>query len=177
MQKTTGLQRATGRDQSEWFALLDDWGAKGRPYREIADWLCGEHQLSRWWAQKLIVEYEQERGIRPPEIRPGGTFEVGSSKTVAAPVERAYEAFVDERRRNKWLTDAKLSLSNSQPARSARFDWEDGGSRVNVIFQRKGPSKTTVSVTHGQLPNQREAERTKARWKSRLDNLKTFLES
>jgi hypothetical protein len=50
--------------REEWFAVLDQWGAAGRPYREIASWLTGEHGLSAWWAQKLIVEYEQARGIR-----------------------------------------------------------------------------------------------------------------
>ena len=61
--------------------MLDAWGAAGRPYREIADWLTGQHDLSNWWAQKLIVEYEQARGLRPPGVRPDGTFEVSASKT------------------------------------------------------------------------------------------------
>jgi uncharacterized protein DUF4287 len=65
MSMIDGVQRSTGRGRGEWFALLDAWGASGRRYREIADWLMGEHDLSRWWAQNLIVEYEQARGLRP----------------------------------------------------------------------------------------------------------------
>jgi hypothetical protein len=41
-----GLRRATGRDRDGWFAVLDAWGAAGRPYREIDDWLVIEHGLS-----------------------------------------------------------------------------------------------------------------------------------
>ena|SRR6266508_6912405 len=92
----TGVRRVTGRDRAEWFELLDAWGAAGRPFREIADWLTGEHALSRWWAQKLIVEYEQARGLRPAGVRPSGTFAVTASKTVGVLVDR--DGFLIERR-------------------------------------------------------------------------------
>jgi hypothetical protein len=177
MAEKDGVRRATGRDRGEWFALLDGWGAAGRPFREIADWLTGEHGLSRWWAQKLIVEYEQARGLRPPGVRPGGTFEVTASRTVAAPVERAYDAFVNARQRRRWLADGRMSLRTSQPGSSARFDWEDGSTRVNVDFTAKGPSRATVAVAHSRLADADEAEATKAMWKRRLAELKSFLES
>ena len=170
------VRRATGRDRDEWFALLDAGGMAGRPYREIADWLTGEHDLSKWWAQKLIVEYEQARGLRDPGVRPDGTFEVGTSKTVAVPVETLFDAFVDTRRRRKWLTDGTMSLRTSQVGRSARFDWEDGSTRVNAGFEDKGPSKSTVAVSHARLADPGEAEKTKALWKERLAGLKSFLE-
>jgi uncharacterized protein YndB with AHSA1/START domain len=177
MAKQDGVRRATGRDRDEWFALLDGWGAAGRQYRESADWLMREHDLSRWWAQKLIVEYEQARGLRPPGVRPDGTFEVSASKTVAARVERVFDAFVNARLRRKWLTDGRMSLRTSQPARSARFDWEDGSTRVNVGFIDKGPSRSTVAVAHERLADADKAETTRAMWKERLAELKSFLES
>src|ERR671914_460765 len=101
MEKMTGIRRATGRERDEWFALLDKSGARGREYREIADWLTDRHGLSRWWAQKLIVEYEQDRGVRQPGVRRNGTFEVTASKTVAVPCDRLFDAFVDSRRRRR----------------------------------------------------------------------------
>jgi hypothetical protein len=177
MGKIDGVQRATGRSRDEWFALLDAWGAAGRQYREIADWLMGKHDLSRWWAQKLIVEYEQARGLRPPGVRPDGTFEVSASKTIAVPAERLFDAFVNARRRKKWLTDGRMSLQTSQPVRSARFKWEDGSTRVNVLISEKGPAKSTVAVAHEKLADAEEAESTKAIWKERLAELKSFLES
>jgi hypothetical protein len=36
---SSALLSATGRNYAEWFQLLDAWGAPGRAYREIADWL------------------------------------------------------------------------------------------------------------------------------------------
>ncbi len=177
MPKVEGVQRATGRTRDEWFAVLDAWGAPGRPYREIADWLTGEHELSRWWAQKLIVEYEQERGLRPPGVRPNGTFEVSASKTVEVPVERLFDAFVDSRQRRKWLTNGRMSLRTSEPARSASFDWDDGSTRVSVGFMDKGTSKSTVAVSHARLADAHQARSTKGMWRERLVELKSFLES
>ena len=176
MARIDGVRSATGRDRNEWFTLLDAWGAASRQYREIADWLMREHQLSRWWAQKLIVEYQESRGLRPPGVRPDGTFEVGASKTIAVPLKRLFDAFVDTRQRKRWLMDGRMSLRTSQPGRSARFDWGDGSTRVNVEFEEKASTKSMVAVTHAGIADGADAETTKARWRERLSELKSFLE-
>lgn len=171
-----GMRRATGRDRGGWFAVLDAWGAAGRPYQEIAAWLTGEHGLSSWWAQKLIVEYEQARGLRAAGVRPDGTFTVGASKTVAVPAERLHAAFVDAEVRELWLPGALIRERTSQPGRSARFDWDDGATRVNVSVAAAGEAKSQVAVEHERLPDARAAEEAKAHWRERLDVLKAVLE-
>lgn len=176
MGKADGVRRATGRDREGWFALLDGWGAQGCDYREISDWLRAEHNVSRWWAQKLTVEYEQSRGLRAPGVRRDGTFEVSASKTVAVPVDFLFDAFKDSRRRKSWLTDGKMSLETSQPDRSAHFTWEDGTTRVKVGFVDKG-SKSTVAVVHDRLPDADIAATTKIMWKKRLAELESYLEA
>lgn len=174
--RSAGLQSATGRDRAEWFTLFDEWGAACRPYREIAGWLTGEHGVSEWWAQKLIVEYEQDRGLREPGARPDGTFAGGASKTVAAPVERVFEAFVDPSVRDRWLPDAGLRDRTAQPGRSARSDALDG-SRVNVTFAGKGADRAQVAVEQERLPDAAAAEQAKIDWRERLTVLKSLLES
>jgi uncharacterized protein YndB with AHSA1/START domain len=173
---SSGVQRATGRDRPEWFAILDRRGAPGRPFREIADFLKDQHGLSHWWAQKLIVEYEQDRGLRPPGARPGGTFSVGASKTVNVPVERLFEAFVDARLRRRWLAGARMRARTSVEGRSARFDWLEGGTRVAATFVDQGEAKSQVAVEHELLPNAKAAEKMKAYWRERLGALKELLE-
>jgi hypothetical protein len=76
----------------------------------------------------------------------------GASRTIAVPAEVAFDAFVDSRQRKSWLTDGTMSLRTSQPGRTARFDWENGSTRVSVSFEEKGPSKTAVAVAHERLP-------------------------
>ena len=176
MVEIEGVQRATGRGREEWFALLDEWGASGREYKQVAEWLTGEHELSKWWAQKLIVEYQQARGLRAPGVRPDGTFEVTASKTIAVPVGRLFDAFVKDSQRSKWL-ETRMSLRTAQDERSARFDWEDGSTRVNVDFVAKGSSKSGVAIAHGRLADAKVAAATKEEWKDRLGDLKAYLET
>ena len=173
---SAALRRSTGRDRAEWFAMLDTWGAAGRSYRDIADWLTGEHGVSSWWAQKLIVEYEQARGSRDAGVRPDGTFAGGASKTIAAPVQRVFDAFVDESLRERWLPGVVLRERTSQAGRSARFDWDDGASRVNVTFAALGDTKSQVAIEHDHLPDARTAAERKAFWRERLTTLKALLE-
>lgn len=173
---SAALRRATRRDRGEWFATLDDWGAGGRPYREIADWLTGEHGVSAWWAQKLIVEYEQSRGLRDAGVRPDGTFAGGASKTIQVPVQRLYDAFVDASVRERWLPSVVLRERTSQAGRSARFDWDDGASRVNVTFAALGNGKSQVAIEHDHLFDARAAAERKAFWRERLAALKSLLE-
>ena len=42
--------------------------------------------------------------------------------------------FVDATLRERWLPGAVMRVRTSQAGRSARFDWDDGASRVNVNF-------------------------------------------
>jgi hypothetical protein len=172
----SGIERATGRDREEWFGTLDEWGAKGRPYREIAEWLTTEHRMSDWWAQKLIVEYEQARGVRQPGVRPDGTFEAGASKTLAVPVARAYAAFVAEDIRSQWLPGESLSeREGARPGKVVRFDRPDG-TRIAVQFDSPATDKTTVAVVHQRLADVDAAEAAKAYWRERLSALKDLVE-
>ena len=171
-----GVRKATGRGREEWFALLDAWGAAGRQYREIADWLTGTQGLSNWWAQKLIVEYEQARGLRPPGIRPDGTFEVSASKTVAVPAATLVEAFLDPARRERWLPGSDMRQHGSDTGRSLR---STGGRRLtgDRDVTAAGETKSHVVVQHQRLPDAGSAGEMKTYWRERLAALKTLLES
>ena len=103
-------------------------------------------------------------------------FAITASKTVAVPVERLYEAFVNGSRRKRWLPDGKLRVRTSSKPKSARFDWGDGTTRVNVGFTAKGGGKSAVALEHSRLADEKEAERMKAYWRDRVVALKKLLE-
>ncbi|MGH2756804.1 MAG: DUF4287 domain-containing protein [Actinomycetota bacterium] len=177
MAKPETVRKATGRTQDEWYSLLDKWGARGRAYKELSSFLTDKHGMSRWWAQKLIVEYEQDRGIRDPGIRRNGTFEVSASKTVSVPATRLLDAFVDPRQRRRWLVDGGLKLLDSNDSHSAKFSWDRGSSRVIVTVTPKHRAKATVSIAHDRLTDPKQAQLMKAFWRERLSDLKTALET
>jgi hypothetical protein len=168
------LRRTTGRDRAEWFAVLDAWGAGGRPYREIAEWLKTEHGLSNWWTQKLIVEYEEARGLRDPGVRRDGTFEVGASKTFDAPVEVILDAFASAGR-GQWLPDVALDEID-RAADRVRFAWTDG-SRVTVSASRASSGRTLVVVQHDRLGDPSTADTMKTFWRERLTELERILQA
>jgi hypothetical protein len=163
------LAERTGRPWSEWIALLDEWGAVERPHKEIATHLSEAHGVPGWWAQQITVGYERARGLRDARQRRGGGYEVSTTRTVNVAVERLYEAFL--------ALDLPLSVRTTRPNRSARFDWEDGATRVIVDFEAKGDAKSTISLVHERLPDAETAERTKAAWRERLAALKAELEN
>ena len=165
----------TGHTWPEWYALLDEWGAADRPHGEIAAWLNSEHGVTSWWSQEVTVGYEVAIGRRRPGERAGG-FSVTASKTIAVSVERLFAAFVDEDLRARWLPGVSLRLRVSTPPRSARFDWEDGSSRVAIGFTAKGETRSAVAVGHERLPDAEAADAMKALWRVRLAELQHLLE-
>jgi hypothetical protein len=169
------IRRRTGRGWEEWFDLLDDWGAIARPHREIARWLRSEQGIDGWSSQSVTVSYERARGLRAVGEHADG-FAITASKTVAVPVERLYDAFVDASFRERWLPDGVLRERTATRPRSARFDWGDGATRVIVGFDAKGETKSTVSLEHAKLPDAAEAERMKTFWRERVAALKEVLE-
>lgn len=166
---------STGRGWQEWFGVLDEWGAASRSHTEIARWLRAEHGVAGWYSQSITVGYERARGLRAPGQRPDG-FAVGASRTIAVPVERLFEAFDDESLRGRWLPAADLRLRTATAPKSARYDWEDGSTRVIVGFEAVDEAKSRVSLSHERLPDAETADEMKAWWRQRLGALKSQLE-
>lgn len=170
------LREATGHPHGHWFDLLDRWGAGERDHATIASWLVEVHRLDDWWAQTVTVDYERARGLRPKGGHRDGTFDANASKTVNVPLGELYEAVVDADRRERWLPGGKLIERTARPNRSARFDWGDGRTRVNVYFTAKGAGKSQVSLQHQRLADRESAEERKRFWRDRLGALKALLE-
>ena len=170
------IRRRTGHGWEHWFDLLDEWGGTERPHKDAARWLQEEHGSGGWNSQAIVVSYERARGLRAVGEHADG-FTVTASRTVAVPVDRLYEAFVDESLRREWLPDAELRERTATRPRSARFDWGDDGTRVVVGFEAKGDAKSTASLAHEKLPDAGAAERMKAFWRERVAALKEVLEA
>jgi hypothetical protein len=171
------IRERTGRGWEEWFDLLDDWGAMERTHRETARWVAEQLGIGPlvWEAQAVTSSYEQARGLRAVGETEQG-FAASASRTVAVPVERLFDAVVDESLRRSWLPDGELSERTATRPKSARFDWGDGSSRVMVAFSAKGEEKSTMALQHVRLADLAEAERMKAYWRERVTALKEELE-
>ncbi|MEU8244631.1 hypothetical protein [Nonomuraea sp. NPDC048916] len=172
------IRQRTGRGWEEWFDLLDAAGMARRPHRDIARWVAESQGVVplAWTAQAVTVSYERVRGGRAVGQRSDG-FAISVSRTVGAPVDRLFTAFVDEAERRLWLPDARLRQRTATRPRSARFDWGEDGTRVNVTFVAKGDGRSTVTVEHVRLADADEAEKARQWWRQRMAMLTSALES
>jgi uncharacterized protein YndB with AHSA1/START domain len=123
----------------------------------------------------VTVSYERARKLRAVGEHSDG-FTITASKTVAVPVDRLYEAFVDESLRRRWLPDGELRERTATKPKGARYDWGSGETRLVVWFEAKGEAKSVVALQHERLADAGEAERMKAFWRDRVAALKQVLE-
>lgn len=171
---STALIDATGNDYHHWFAALDAWRAGEHTAGEARAWLREEQGISAWWAQKLVVEYEQIRGTRVPGARADGTVTIGVSRTMPAPAARAFTAVTDPELRVRWLPDVPLTPRTATPNRSARFDGPDG-TRINILVEPTREDRATVTIEQERLPMTVDQDDAKAAWTTRLHNLRALL--
>lgn len=175
MTSDDALRSTTGRTWGEWVAILDDWGAETKPHRDIARWLNRDLGVDGWWAQQITVGYEIVIGRRVVGQRSDGRFSATATRTMAVAVEELIDAVVDEHRREEWLPGAPLRPRRSTAEHTARFDWDDGASRVVFWFEPLGEAKSRLAMEHERLPDKAETDRMKAYWRAALVRLRDLL--
>jgi uncharacterized protein YndB with AHSA1/START domain len=168
------VKAKTGKTWSRWFKHLDAAGAKKMTHREIVAHLSEKHGVRPWWTQMVAVTYEQARGLRDKHQKPEG-YEISVSRTIDAPLNKAFKAWTDEKTRKKWLP-ANLAIRKATTNKSLRISWEDGKTSVAVAFLPKGDGKSQVVAQHSKIPDAKGAAKMKKFWAQALDRLKTLIE-
>ena len=168
------VESKTGKTWSRWFKHLDAAGAKKMSHQEIVAHLSEKHGVRPWWTQMVAVTYEQARGLRDKHEKPEG-YEISVSRTIAAPVGKAFKAWTDEKTRRQWLP-ANLTIRKATTNKSLRISWEDGKTSLSVNFYPKSTGKSQVVAQHSRLPDAKAAAKMKKFWSDALDRLKGLLE-
>ncbi len=163
----------TGKTWSRWFKHLDAAGAKRMTHQEIVAHLRDKHDVRPWWQQMVAVTYEQSRGLREQHEKSSG-FEISVSRTIAAPVNKAFKAWTDEKTRKLWLP-ANFTIRRSIANRTLRITWNDD-TDVIAAFNPKGDGKCQVVAQHGKLPDAKAGAKMKAFWAKALGALKELIE-
>jgi hypothetical protein len=167
------VTKATGRNWSDWFRILDKEGAKKKSHQEIAAKLHDKYGVPRWWSQMVTVTWEQARGLREVHQQSAG-FTANVSRTFAVAVDDLFKAWDDARRRNKWLGE-KVTVRKATAPKSIRITWSDGTS-VEAGFYAKGDAKSSVAVQHSKLAARADVDARKKFWADALDRLRKTLE-
>jgi uncharacterized protein YndB with AHSA1/START domain len=165
----------TGKGWNEWLAILDRAHAAKLGHKATAELLNRKHGVPGWWSQMVTVGYEQARGLRAKHQKPEG-FEISATRVIDSDVKSVFKAWVDAKRRARWLPKTALTVHKSTPYKSLRITWTDGAKSISVGFYAKGADKAQVALAHGKLSSAAQAKKMKAFWSKRLDALKNLLE-
>jgi hypothetical protein len=170
------VQKATGKNWSQWFSILDKAGARKMSHPEIVRLLASKHKCRSWWRQMVTVEYERASGLREKYETSSG-FHAGRSATLAVPLGKLFDAWQDPATRRRWLKDSDFTVRKANANKSMRITWGDAKTNVEAMFCPKGPRKSLVTVDVTQLPNAKAVARWKSYWGAQLARLKALLES
>jgi len=168
------VKAKTGKAWPEWLKILDAAGAKRMTHQEIVALLSRKHGVGPWWQQMVTVTYEQARGLRQVHQKPRG-YEISVSRTIGAPVSKAFKAWTDDKIRKQWLP-ASLAIRKATANKSLRISWADGDTSLAVAFYPKGAGKVQIVAQHGKIPDAKAAANMKKFWAQALDRLKERLE-
>ena len=160
----------TGRTWEDWVRVLDEHGADRMAHSEIANLLSSKYKVPSWWTQMVTVGYERLKGLRARGQRRDGTYEASKSRTFDLPVATLFEAWADAKIRRRWLDEPAVMVRTATAPKSMRLGWPDG-TIITVGFTAKGPAKSAVALAHTKLPDRETADRLKAYWAQRLDEL------
>jgi uncharacterized protein YndB with AHSA1/START domain len=169
------VQSRTGKNWSQWFAILDKAGAKKMSHQEIVKLLNSKYAVGPWWQQMVTVTYEQARGLRQKHEKPSG-YEISVSRTVNAPLASVYKKVANEKSRSLWLSEDGVTIKKGTPNKSLRMTWKDGKTSLQISFLGKGDGKSQVVVQHSKLPDAKAAAKMKTYWGKALDRLREVVE-
>jgi len=173
------IRERTGMGWEEWFELLDSWDAEHLPHTEIARRVAELRgtDILGWDAQAVTTGFERSRGIRAVGERCGPDgFVASASKTIAVPGDEIFRAVVDPGRRAGWLPDLELVERRIVEHKSARFDVEDGRTRLLITITPKASARATIVAEHSRLAGPEELEQQRAFWRAALVVLQADLE-
>ncbi|HVF69755.1 MAG TPA: hypothetical protein VNA13_04300 [Xanthomonadales bacterium] len=169
------VRKATGKSWDEWFKILDEGKVSEMPHKEIVLWLWDKGLVkSGWWAQSIVVGYEQKIGRRVAGQIAEGNFSTATSATLAGTMDsvlKQWEKLVKGKTEfGKVKIEGESRISVTPKWRYWKADLVDT-SKINVDISEKGSRKIGLSVTHYKLPDKKAIDTWKAYWKEFLKKI------
>jgi hypothetical protein len=177
-------RKRTGHGMEHWFAVLDAFGGKG--HTAAARHLYEDHGVDGWYAQGITVAWERARGLRAPNQRLGGAFEVSVSRVLPASVTDVAALINDPRRRGAWLSQAEALVSAGlegafrldppkrlvvRPGKDSRLRYPTDGRTVEISLRAKPAGRSSIVATSFKLASAQAVEQHRAAWRRAFDAL------
>ncbi len=179
----TAVIKATGKQLSEWFAILDERGARELQHKEIARLLHQDFGVPGWWSQSVTVEYEKHIGRRETGQTQSGEYEATVTKTLPGTMDEVLDRWIARVAAGPGCGFDGVDFAG-EPSASRTEKWRywrvalADGSRVTVTISDK-PGGTTpaagpasvLAVTSGRLRTRDDGARWKSYWRAYLAEL------
>lgn len=167
------VKKATGKTWDEWFKILDSAESSKKPHKEIVLWIMDQGLLaSGWWAQSVVVGYEEKIGRRVFGKRAVGDFSVSIGKTLKGTPDDAWKVWQNlvkgKKKFNKVKIEGEFRISSTNKWRYWKADMRDG-SKLSVNIGPKTDNSSTLSVTLDKLKDKNVVEGWRKYWKEFLE--------
>ncbi len=170
------FEEKTGKSWEEWFAILDKFDVKKNGHKAAAEFLYEKYSCPEWWCQTITVEYEKAKGLRVLNQTCTGDFAVSVSKTISTSLPHAYQAWMDNELRKKWMGNRKITIRKANENKNIRISWDEDSTNIEARFYEKGNGKCQVVADHRKLSSADDVESKRAFWNDALEKLKVLLE-
>jgi hypothetical protein len=188
----TAVLEWTGKTLDEWFRLVDAWGGRDKPHKQIAAYVRTQQGASPWWSQEITVLYEKHINRRVTGQTSSGLFQIEAGKTLPVGLDRAWEmvtgkdtvrAIVGEGCGGRF-SDGAAGVSSSgtrynvrvfKPRSHIRMGWAMKGwekdSTLQIRVTPRNQNATAVSFHQENLQTSGIRDRMRLRWKEVLEQL------
>jgi uncharacterized protein YndB with AHSA1/START domain len=186
------VKKATGHGWDEWLRVLDKAGAMDWDHKQIVAFLEKNYDLSGWWQQTVTVGYEKAKGRRVVGQTADAGFQVGVQKTLAIPLDEAWNLLTSSSGIACWLgnvnrfklqegktyrTDTGMEgeIRVVKPRDRVRLTWKSPGmdhpATLQIALTPSANGKTALRVHLERLPSQATRDEMKAHWRGVLEEL------
>ncbi len=192
------LQQNTGRSAEEWIEQLRSDGVLDGNHKEIAEHIHRAYDVSFWWAQGITVEIERSLGRRVEGQTQDGLFQVGVSRTIGSPAPTLWRILTGPSGAEIILGEGSdidhfvpgmtgsMAGGGSFAVTTFREDshmrmrfqlpgWERP-SILQVRVTEKGADAATLTFHHERLPDSRQREEMRKRWRNAADAVAQTIE-
>ena len=184
MNEKTILKR-TGKTSDSWFKALDDAGLQESPHKSIAEYLYESAGVTEWWSQSITNAYEKHIGRRVLGQTGDGSFQIGVSKSIDAPVSVVWDYLESQsglelitghsapgtlsELDDKFPSGIRAKTTTYKSDSHARLQWSEkdwpNHSILQIRVTEKTNGKTTLTFHQERLPSAQARETMREKWR------------
>ena len=166
-QRSKRIGESTGKSAEEWFALLEQAGARSMTHNQIWRWLADSGAMEAGMArEEVVIAYEQHIGRREMGQSCDGDYRAAVTRTLTGTMDSALQRWRELAGDplNGVALQAPPKVSSTEKFRYWRARLANG-TRVDVTIYRRPDEKISLGIQHRPFSDRASADAWRAFWK------------